>query len=65
MLRGVCARGDLNRAQPTLTVPDSANLSVKLHPLTPVSSSWSLAGATHCGTVSILISRPTHRSSDS
>jgi hypothetical protein len=26
---GGCARGDLNQAQPTLVLPDSAGLSVK------------------------------------
>jgi hypothetical protein len=60
----LCARGDLNRARPTLVMPDSANLSVKELPLTPISSSWSAARATRCGTVSILTSRPTHRSPD-
>src|SRR5215204_1274853 len=44
-------------------MPDSANLSEL--PLTPISSSRSAARATHCGTVSILISCPTNRTPDS
>ena len=28
-VRGMCARGDLNQAQPTLVLPELASLSVK------------------------------------
>jgi hypothetical protein len=45
-------------------MPELANLSVNELPLTPVSSSWSAARATRCGTVSILISCPTTRTPD-
>src|SRR5215218_3790129 len=46
-----------------LVLPELASLSNEL-PLTPVSSSWSVAGATRCGTVSILTSCSTNRTPD-
>jgi hypothetical protein len=63
-MRIMCARGDLNRARPTPVMPSSANLSVNELRLTPVSSSWSAARATRCGTVLVLTSCPTTRPSD-
>ena len=64
--RILCARGDLNRARPTLILPEFGQFEREIElPLTPVSSSWSAERATRCGTVSILTSCPTTRTADS